>query len=53
MDDKKKRIVKIVIAVVVTIGVIALVGHFTDGFTNFPSIGLSELESTSSLISLL
>lgn len=52
MDDKKKRIVKIVIAVVVTIGVIALVGKFTDGFTNFPQI-FSELESTSSIAGLL
>lgn len=52
MDDKKKRIIKIVIAIVVTIGVIALVGKFTDGFTSFP-FSLNELESTSSIAGLL
>lgn len=53
MKKDKKIIVKIIIAVVVTLGVVAVVGYLTNGFQNFPSIGLSELESTSSLISLL
>lgn len=53
MNDKKKTIVKIIIAIVVILGVVAVAGYLTNGFQNFPSIGLSELDSTSSLTSLL